>query len=130
MREDSSAMAILARTILVAAISALAVASLAPSGFFPKVLYSYHLEHFAAFYGVTLAMAAGRYRAGVYRLLLDAGLLASVLEGVRLFTPLRQLYVAQDWVSDVGGAMAALAPIAIADFRRSFERGPADKDIS
>ena len=37
-----------------------------------------------------------------------------------------QLYVVEDWVADLGGALAALSPILIGDFRKSFrpERPP------
>jgi hypothetical protein len=128
MRNDSSGVAIMARVFLVAVIAAVGLASLAPPGVLPRFLYSYHLEHFAAFYLVALAMAAGRYRAGAFRLLMDVGLLATVLEGVRLFTPGRQLYVAEDWCSDIGGALAALVPLAVADFRRSFAGNEVDED--
>lgn len=51
--------------------------------------------------------------------------LATVLEGLRLFIPLHQLSVAEDWVADLGGALAALTPVVIGDFRRSFRGGAA-----
>jgi hypothetical protein len=126
-REDSSPLAILARVLMVVTVAAICLASLAPSQLIPRFLYSYHLEHFAAFYLVALSMAAARYRLSVPRVLLDVALLATVLEGARLFTPSRQLYVAEDWVADLGGAMAALSPVLIGDFRRSFTRPPAER---
>ena len=74
-----------ARAAFLLVIAAICFASLAPSGWMPRVLYSYHLEHFAAFYLVALSMAAARYRANVYRVMADIAVLATVLEGVRLF---------------------------------------------
>lgn len=120
MRRDSDPLAIVARASLLLMIAAICFASLAPAGWMPRVLYSYHLEHFAAFYLVALTMAAARYRTGVYRVLLDVTVLATMLEAVRLFIPSHQLYVAEDWIADVGGAMAALTPILIGNFRKSF----------
>jgi hypothetical protein len=119
-RKDNHPLAILARAAFLVIIAALCFASLAPAGWLPRVLYSYHLEHFAAFYLVALSMAAARYRANVYRVMTDIAILATVLEGLRLFIPSHQLYVAEDWVADLGGALAALAPIVIGDFRKSF----------
>ena len=113
-----------ARVAFLAVIAALCFASLAPAGWLPRVLYSYHLEHFAAFYLVALTMAAARYRANVYRIMADIAVLATVLEGLRLFIPSHQLYVAEDWVADLGGALAALSPMVIGDFRKSFNRPP------
>ena len=120
MRRDCDTLAIVARASLLLMIAAICFASLAPAGWMPRVLYSYHLEHFAAFYLVALAMAAARYRTSVYRVLLDVTVLATMLEAVRLFIPSHQLYVAEDWIADVGGALAALTPILIGNFRKSF----------
>jgi hypothetical protein len=128
MRPDNDPLAMLARVTFLVMIAALAFASLAPAGWIPRVLYSYHLEHFAAFYLVALSMAAARYRASINRLLLDVVGLATVLEAVRLFIPAHQLSVAEDYASDIGGALAALVPIMIGDFRRSFalRKAPAE----
>ncbi len=120
MRRDSDTLAVVARAAFLLMVVAICFASLAPAGWMPRVLYSYHLEHFAAFYLVALAMAAARYRTSVYRVLLDVTVLASMLEAVRLFSPSHRLYVAEDWTADVGGAMAALTPILIGNFRKSF----------
>jgi hypothetical protein len=122
MRPDSSPLAVLARSLLLLIVVVVSFASLAPGNLIPRVFYSYHLEHFAAFYFVALAMAAARYRVSVSRVLLDGALMATVLEGARLFTPSHQFYVAEDWVADLGGTLAALAPIIVGDFRRSFTR--------
>jgi hypothetical protein len=126
LRKDNDPLAMIARVAFLLVVAGLCFASLAPSGWMPRVLYSYHLEHFAAFYLVALSMAAARYRANVYRVMSDIAILATLLEGVRLFIPSHQLYVVEDWVADLGGALAALSPILIGDFRKSFrpERPP------
>ncbi len=120
MRKDNDLLATIARSAFLLLAGAICFASLAPAGWMPRLLYSYHLEHFAAFYLVSLSMAAARYRANVYRVLTDIAVLATVLEGLRLFSPGHQLSVAEDWVADLGGTLAALTPIAVGDFRRSF----------
>jgi hypothetical protein len=126
LRKDNDPLAMVARAAFLLVIAGLCFASLAPTGWLPRVLYSYHLEHFAAFYLVALSMAAARYRANVFRVMVDVAILATLLEGVRLFIPTHQLFVVEDWVADLGGALAALTPIVIADFRKSFrpERAP------
>jgi len=120
LRKDNHPLAMIARAVFLLVVAGLCFVLLAPSGWMPRVLYSYHLEHFAAFYLVALSMAAARYRANVYRVMTDIAILATVLEGVRLFIPSHQLYVVEDWVADLGGALAALSPILIGDFRKSF----------
>jgi hypothetical protein len=120
VRRDNDPLAVAARVTFLGLIAAVSFASLAPTSWIPHLLYSYHLEHFAAFYLMALSMAAARYRAGLNRVLLDALLLASLLEGVRAFTPAHQLTAAEDWVADLGGALAALTPILVGKFRGSF----------
>ena len=126
------AAAMVARIAFLVVVGAICFASLAPAGWIPRVLYSYHLEHFAAFYLVALSMAAARYRANVFRVMADIAILATVLEGLRLFIPSHQLFVVEDWVADMGGALAALSPIVIGNFRRSFRAdsasGPSTAD--
>ena len=124
MRNDNDLLAICARAAFLLLTAALCFASLVPGGWLPRVLYSYHLEHFAAFYLVALAMIVARYRVKVRRVLVDIVVLASVLEGLRMFIPSHQLYVFEDWMADLGGVLAALAPVSAADFRRSFNSRP------
>jgi hypothetical protein len=121
-RRDNDPLAMAARATFLGVIALVSFASLAPAAWVPRLLYSYHLEHFAAFYLIAAAMAAARYRANLHRVLLDVVVLASVLEGVRAFTPIHQLTSAENWVADLGGALAALSPILIGDFRKSFGR--------
>ena len=123
-RKDNDPLAITARVLFLSLIAATTFASLAPVAWLPHLLYSYHLEHFAAFYLMAFSMAAARYRTSPYRVLLDVVVLASVLEGVRAFTPAHELTAAEDWVCDIGGALAALAPILVGEFRKSFAPRP------
>jgi len=123
-RRDSDPLAIAARVTFLSVIALVTFASLAPVRWVPHPLYSFHLEHFAAFYVMAVAMAAARYRAHLNRVLLDAVILASLLEGVRAFTPAHQLSAAEDWIADVGGALAALVPVLVGDFRRTFGHEP------
>jgi hypothetical protein len=120
VRRDNDPLAVAARVAFLALIAAVSFASLAPTTWIPRLLYSYHLEHFAAFYLTALSMAAARYRAGLNRVLLDLVILASLLEGVRAFTPAHQLTAAEDWIADLGGGLAALTPIMVGGFRKSF----------
>jgi hypothetical protein len=120
VRRDDDPLAVAARATFLGLIAAVSLASLAPTSWIPHLLYSYHLEHFAAFYLMALSMAAARYRASLNRVMLDVVVLASLLEGVRAFTPAHQLTAAEDWVADLGGGLAALAPIVIGKFRGSF----------
>src|SRR3569833_3109289 len=55
--------AVLARAGLIAALLGITYASLTPGRYVPRLLYSYHLEHFAAFYVATLIAAAALPRA-------------------------------------------------------------------
>jgi hypothetical protein len=125
MRRDNDPLAMAARAALLGVIVLVSFASLAPVAWVPRLLYSYHLEHFAAFYLLAMAMAAARYRANLNRVLLDVVILASLLEGVRAFTAAHQLTAAEDWVADLGGALAALLPIVAGAFRKSFAGGAA-----
>ena len=124
LRRDDDPLAMAARAVFLTLIAAVSFASLAPVAWVPHVLYSYHLEHFAAFYVMAASMAAARYRANLSRVLLDMLILASVLEGVRFFTPQHELSATEDWFCDLGGSLAALGPILIADFRKSFGHRP------
>jgi hypothetical protein len=120
VRRDNDPLAVAARVAFLGLIVAVSFASLAPTTWIPHLLYSYHLEHFAAFYLMALSMAAARYRAGLNRVLLDVVILASLMEGVRAFTPAHQLTAVEDWIADLGGGLAALTPIMVGKFRVSF----------
>ena len=119
-RRDNSALAIGARAAFLMLIVVVCVASLAPVSWFPRVLDSHHLEHFAAFYLIALSMAAARYRTTINRVLMDGGILASVIAIVSIFIPAHSEAAWPNWIAEIGGILAALCPIMVAEFRDSF----------
>ena len=124
VRRDNDPLAICARGAYLGALGAVTIASLSPAGWVPRVLYSYHLEHFAAFYLLSVSMAAARYKTSTARLAIDLVVLACVLEGLRLFSPSHRNNVPEDWVSDLGGITAALAAMFVSTIRTSFAASP------
>jgi hypothetical protein len=105
-------------------IAAVTLASLGPSAWLPRLLYSNNLEHFAAFYLVALAFCAARYRAPVLRVLRDTALLATLLEAVRWLLPGPRKGNFDHWVADLGGILAVAAPLIVTGFRQAFPRSP------
>jgi hypothetical protein len=101
---------------------AVAFASLAPPGIIPHLFYSFHVEHFVAFYGLAFVAGAGLPRQSLTAM--SAGLIAFavVLEVIRMLTPVHRLSSAEDLMCDVAGVLAAYAPILLGRFRDSFSR--------
>ena len=122
---DSGFWAVAARIGLVLAAIAIAYASLAPGRYVPRLLYSYHLEHFAAFYVLCLMATAAFPRAQLRALGLACMLIAAMLEGGQVVMAGRAgIEAYQNWLADVGGAFAAVLPIAVGRFRRLFRPKP------
>lgn len=127
---DDHALAITARAAAVACALAVIVASLGPSNWLPRLLYSNNLEHFAAFYVVALILYAARYRTSLMRVLGDAALLATVLEAAKWVLPGPRPANFQHWIADLGGILAAAAPVMATLFRRQFrEDSPENIDF-
>lgn len=103
-------------------IIAVAFASLAPVSLIPHIFYSYHVEHFAAFYVLGAIASAGLPRQSLTTLSLGLIAFAIVLEVIRMLTPTHRLTSAEDLVCDIAGVMAAYAPILIGRFRDSLTR--------
>ena len=101
---------------------AVAFASLAPVGLVPHIFYSYHVEHFAAFYLLAIFAAAGLPRQTLTTLSLGLIAFAIVLEIIRMLTPTHRLTSAEDLICDIAGVMAAYAPILIGRFRDGLLR--------
>jgi|SRR5580698_5997526 hypothetical protein len=93
-------------------------ASLGPSQYVPRLLSSYHLEHFLAFYAIGLLAAAALPRLRLIYLGLALLGIAAALELVRTYIPPHQLAAAPDFVADVGGVFAALLPLLVGRFRK------------
>ena len=101
---------------------AVAFASLAPVSLVPHVFYSYHVEHFAAFYLLAVVAAAGLPRQTLTTLGLGLIALAVLLEVIRMLTPTHRLASAEDLICDIAGVLAGYAPILIGRFRDGFSR--------
>ncbi len=121
---DTGRMAVAARLGFVLVVFGVITASLAPATIVPRMLYSYHLEHFAAFYLVALVTAAALPRVRLRKILIWLMVFSALLECGRVFLGARELSSSQNLFADVGGMWAALAPIVIGRFRDRF-RAPA-----
>ncbi len=124
---DDHGLAIAARAAAVVCALAIVVASLGPSTWLPHLLYSNNLEHFAAFYVVALVFYGARYRTPLGRVLRDVALLASVLEAAKWMLPGPRPANFQHWIADLGGILAAAAPILATSFRRQFREASAQR---
>jgi hypothetical protein len=125
---DDHVLAVAARATAVGCAIAIVMASLGPTSWLPHLFYSNNLEHFAAFYFVALAFYAARYRTPLLKVLRDVALLASVLEAAKWVLPGPRPANFQHWIADLGGILAAVAPLQIQAFRSRFDRNPADSD--
>ncbi len=99
---------------------AVAFASLAPVGVVPHIFYSFHVEHFAAFYILAVVAAAGLPRQTLTALTLGLIAFAVVLEVIRMLTPAHRLTSAEDLICDIAGVMAGYAPILVGRFRNGL----------
>jgi len=93
------------------ALIGLAFASIAPPNMVPRVLNNYHLEHFAAFYIVTLLAAAALPSVPFMRISIILCLLSGVFAAFRLLALVNRSFYVEDLACDLGGILAAAAPI-------------------
>ncbi len=126
---NTRSVALVALAALAWAIIALAFASLAPADYVPRVFHNYHIEHFAAFYVVTLLSSAALPRTSLARICTGLGLLAIAFALVRSAIPVHRLSATEDLACDVGGGFAAIVPMLVSRFRaldqaRAAPRGP------
>ena len=117
---DSGLWAVAARIAFLSAICAVMFASLAPVGWVPRLLFSRHLEHFAAFYVATLAAVVGLPRTKLFRIATGLALFAAVLELGRMLPSQHRDWGIADWQADFGGILAAIAPMLAERFRNLF----------
>jgi hypothetical protein len=113
-------LAVLARVAFLGALVAIVVAAFLPSSMVPQFVRSRYLQHFAAFYVVGLFGLAASPRVPVLTIAARIFAFATILEALHLFAGARLPPLIDNWVADVGGIAAALAPIAAARFRRRF----------
>jgi hypothetical protein len=88
-------------------------AALAPRQIVPHLFYSYHVEHFVAFYIVALLTAAGLTRVSVRLQWVCLVGVALVLWAIRMAIPIQRPDGLEDFMCDIGGAAAALAPLML-----------------
>jgi hypothetical protein len=117
-------LAIVARTTFVLILAAILFAVLLPENMIPQFVRSHYLQHFAAFYLVTLSALGAAPRQKLRTVAVWMFGFATALELAHLIIE-RQVHVLVDnWVADVGGVAAALAPAFVERFRRRFRPKP------
>lgn len=117
---ESGAFAVLARLGLVLAALGLLGAAIVPSRLLPRLFYSYHVEHFAAFFVLGALTAAALQRRRLATLMLGLTVFAVLTEVGRILPTAGRLYHTENLASDLAGAMAALGAVAIGQFRVRF----------
>jgi hypothetical protein len=119
-------LAVLARAAFLGAVVAIVTAVFLPATVVPQFVRSHYLQHFAAFYVVGLLGLAASPRTKIRNVVSGLFLFASILEASHLLGGARWEPLLDNWVADLGGLAAAVAPIWVARFRRRFERPPAN----
>jgi hypothetical protein len=117
---ETGLLGMLARLALVATVAAILLAAAFPA---PRLLYSYNLEHFAAFYLLAIAAAVANPKRRLRDLTAALLVFAFVIDAARLFWSPPWL-VLQRWCADVGGVMAGYAPIVAERIRRRIQPAP------
>jgi hypothetical protein len=109
---------------LVWGVIAVVFAAIGPSELVPRVFFSYHIEHFAAFYVLTIVAAAGFPKARLYQVVIALTVMALTLACIRMLIPHHRLSYAEDLAADIVGVLAASAPILVGRFREIASRKP------
>lgn len=117
-------LAILARTAFLLSLAAIVVAVFLPREFVPQFVRSHYLQHFAAFYVAGLLGLAASPRTRATTVAMRLVLFVTAIEASHLAAGARLAPLIDNWVADLGGLAAAFAPLAVARFRRRFERPP------
>jgi hypothetical protein len=119
---DSGLLAVLSRLALIGAALAIVIAKFLPSELVPDFVRSPNLQHFAAFYVLALCALAATPRARLRTVALGIAGFATFLEVLHLASgaPLGPLM--DNWVADLGGLAAAVAPMIVERFRQRFPR--------
>lgn len=121
---DTGLLAVLARVVFLAAGLAIVIAVFLPPWMVPQFVRSPYLEHFAAFYVLTLTALAALPRAPLIRVAAGVGVFATLLEATHLFAGAAFSPLVDNWVADLGGSSAAVAPMVVERFRRRFPARP------
>lgn len=115
---ETHPIAVLSRVAFILALCALLMASLIEP---PRLFYSYHAQHFAAFYVLSLATALTVKRKTLIALGLNLALFAVAFELARALSPLHAATNSLDWFADAAGILGALAPMLAQKLRARFE---------
>jgi hypothetical protein len=119
---DAGPLAVLARVGFVASAAAIVAAVVLPPDVTPHFARSRYLEHFAAFYVAALFGLAAWPRWRMRQIAAAYVAFASILEPTHLIAGAAPGPVFQNWVADLGGLVAACAPVIFERFRRRFPR--------
>jgi len=112
--------AIIARLAFIGATLAIVIAVFLPPWMVPNFVRSKYLQHFAAFYVLMLAALAAMPRRRLRRVTLYVAVLATGLEATHLLGGAAFYPLVRNWVADLGGISAAMAPLIVERFRRRF----------
>jgi 4-amino-4-deoxy-L-arabinose transferase-like glycosyltransferase len=85
----------------------------------PRLLYSYHVSHFAALYVLTLATLAAFPEWGLLKAFWRLVGLVTVLGVARVFMRRHLEANFLDWISDLSGIIVGLAPVAMQSLREA-----------
>lgn len=119
---DAGILAVAARLGFLGAILAIVVAVYLPPELVPDFVRSPNLQHFAAFYVAFLAGIAAMPRARLRNVATGYFLFASLLEGSHALAGAPLMALMDNWIADLGGLTAAMAPVVVERFRRRFPR--------
>lgn len=97
---------------------AVVFASVAPAGYVPRLFFSYHIEHFLAFYLIAMLAAGGLPSLRLISIVLALTVMALILATVRLVIPQHRLADAEDLAADLAGIAGAVAPILVGRLRQ------------
>jgi hypothetical protein len=115
---ETHPIAVLSRVALLLAVLALLAASFIKP---PRLLYSYHAQHFAAFYVLSFAVALTIKRRTLIGLGVRLAVFAVAFEAARSLSPLHASTTFLDWFADAAGILGALAPMLGQKIRQRFE---------
>jgi hypothetical protein len=119
---DTGPLAVLARLAFLIAMLAIVIAVFLPRGLVPQFARSHYLEHFAAFYVAVLFAMAAMPRTRLRRIGTAYVVFAVILESTHLLARAPLAPLIDNWVADMGGLAAAVAPVVVERFRRRFVR--------
>ena len=115
-------LAVAARLAFLVAIAAIVIAVFLPPNLVPDFVKSHYLQHFAAFYVAALLGMAAWARTRLRTVAIRFVVFATLLEASHLPAGAELGPLIDNWVADLGGLSAAIAPVVIERFRQRFRR--------